>query len=201
MCVLAALVLVVSTVSPPAQGANPSNGRVSPTSPSATWAGAFFAVMSTAVPEACPPATDPLNEQCDHFFLTVDVPADFWTLHSGGVSILITWASADNDFDLYVYNADGTQVGSSAAGGTTSEQASVGFPAPGTYEVRVVAFLVVASDYQGSAALSFTAGPPVPNPTRSTGGIAFGPSTVADAQRTEGEPLLHVDRSGNIWES
>src|SRR5207253_3817651 len=42
---------------------------------------------------------------------------------------------------------------------------------------------------------------PVPNPTHPTGGIAFGPSTVADPVRTEGEPGIPVERNGNIWES
>lgn len=46
--------------------------------------------------------------------------------------------------------------------------------------------------------------PPVPaggNPTYTTGGITFGPATVVDAQRTEGEPLNFVDPSGDYWES
>jgi len=48
---------------------------------------------------------------------------------------------------------------------------------------------------------SVTSGGPVPNPTFPTGGIAFGPATIVDPQRTEGEPLVHIDRFGNIWES
>src|SRR5438876_313393 len=157
--------------------------------------------MSTPVPEACPPGADPANVRCDHFFLTIDVPPTFWTQNTGGVAIRITWPSSDNDFDLYVYNSGGTQVASSAAGGTTSEAVFLEFPAPGVYEVRVVPFLVLGSDYQGSATLAFTSGGPVPNPTHPTGGIAFGPSTVADPVRTEGEPMIHVDLNGNIWES
>ena len=201
MCGLATIVLVLSVVSIPAGAANPSGGTVSPASSSLSWSGALYPLMSTPVPEACPPASDPANVRCDHFSLTIDVPSDFWALHSGGVAIRITWASSDNDFDLYVYNPQGVQVGSSAAGGTTTEAVFLLLPAPGAYEVRVVPFLVMNSDYQGSAVLSFTAGPPVPNPIRPTGGIAFGPSTVADPLRTEGEPMIHVDRDGNIWES
>ena len=40
-----------------------------------------------------------------------------------------------------------------------------------------------------------------PNPTLPTGGIGFGPATIIDSQRTEGEPLNHIDRYGNIWET
>ncbi len=200
LCTLAAIVLLVSVVSIPVRAASPSSGAVSQTSPRLTWNGPLY-VMSTPVPEACPPAADPANVRCDHFFLTIDVPPTFWTQNTGGVAIRITWPSSDNDFDLYVYNSGGTQVASSAAGGTTSEAVFLEFPAPGVYEVRVVPFLVLGSDYQGSANLAFTSGGPVPNPTRPTGGIAFGPSTVADPVRTEGEPMIHVDRNGNIWES
>src|SRR5256714_14094968 len=200
LCTLAAIVLLVSVVSIPVRAASPSSGAVSQSSPSLTWTGPLYG-MSTPVPEACPAAADPANVRCDHFFLTIDVPATFWTQNTGGVAIRITWPSSDNDFDLYVYNSGGTQVASSGAGGTTSEAVFLEFPAPGVYEVRVVPFLVLGSDYQGSATLAFTPGGPVPNPTRPTGGIAFGPSTVADPVRTEGEPMIHVDRNGNIWES
>src|SRR3989475_6225194 len=200
LCTLAAIVLLVSVVSIPVRAASPSSGAVSQSSPSLTWNGPLY-VMSTPVPEACPPAADPANVRCDHFFLTIDVPATFWTQNTGGVAIRITWLSSDNDFDLYVYNPEGTQVASSASGGTTSEAVFLEFPAPGVYEVRVVPFLVLGSDYQGSAILTFTPGAPVPNPTHPTGGIAFGPSTVADPVRTEGEPMIHVDHTGNIWES
>src|SRR2546427_1846158 len=200
LCTLAAIVLLVSVVSIPARAASPSSGAVSQSSPSLTWNGPLY-VMSTPVPEACPAAADPANVRCDHFFLTIDVPATFWTQNTGGVAIHINWLSSDNDFDLYVYNSGGTQVASSAAGGTTSEAVFLDFPAPGVYEVRVVPFLVLGSDYQGSAALAFTPGAPVPNPTHPTGGTALGPSTVADPVRTEGEPMIHVDLNGNIWES
>jgi len=200
LCTLATIILLVSVVSIPARAASPSSGAVSQSSPSLTWNGPLY-VMSTPVPEACPPGADPANVRCDHFFLTIDVPPTFWTQNTGGVAIRITWPSSDNDFDLYVYNSGGTQVASSAAGGTTSEAVFLEFPAPGVYEVRVVPFLVLGSDYQGSANLAFTSGGPVPNPTRPTGGIAFGPSTVADPVRTEGEPMIHVDLNGKIWES
>src|SRR5207247_778111 len=80
--------------------------------------------------------------------------------------------------------------GSPAQGRTTAEAVFLLFPVPGVYEVRVVPFLVVNSGYSGSANLTFTPGPPTPNPTRPTGGIAVGPSIVADPLRTEGEPMI-----------
>jgi hypothetical protein len=72
---------------------------------------------------------------------------------------------------------------------------------PGVYEVRTVPFLVIASGYTGSALLAFTTGGPTPNPSFPTGGISFGAHTIVDPQRTEGEPLVHIDKDGNIWET
>jgi hypothetical protein len=144
-----------------------------------------------------------MNTFCDHFFISLNLASDFWTTHTGTVTVTITWPSGSNDFDLYIYRqSDGAQVASSTlGGGETQEQVVLQSPFPGSYEVRVTPFLVTASSYSGSASLGFTTGAPPPNPTFSTGGIAFGPATIVDPQRTEGEPLVHIDQAGNIWES
>src|SRR5438552_11496573 len=88
------MVLVFSAVSAPAAAATPGGGTVSAANPSISWTGASYVAAETALPEQCPPA-DPGNLVCDHFALTIDIPSNFWTLHSGGVSIQITWASSD----------------------------------------------------------------------------------------------------------
>ncbi len=51
------------------------------------------------------------------------------------------------------------------------------------------------------ALLAFTTGGPTPNPIFASGGISFGAHTIVDPQRTEGEPLVHIDQAGNIWET
>ncbi|HEY8655356.1 MAG TPA: hypothetical protein VIN34_01300 [Candidatus Limnocylindria bacterium] len=190
-------VLLLQLVSTSARAATPPGGTIGPSAPSATWTGKFFAAAATADPAACaPPDAAGL---CDHYALTVDVTAAYWTTNTGGAEVTITWPSADNDFDLYIYK-DGVQVASSASGGTTAERAFIP-SAFGTYEVRVVPFLVVSSGYTGSAGFVSRPGGPTPNPTRGTGGLVFGPATVIDAQRTEGEPVNHIDKDGNYWES
>ena len=183
------------------RAASPSSGIVSTTAPSLTWQGQFFAAGINADPTQCPPSLDPNNLQCDHFFLTVDVASDFWLTHSGFLLVNITWASGSNDFDLYVYRqSDGQLMGSSTAGGgETQEQVMLQSPTPGVYEIRTVPFLVVASDYSGSAQLVVSNTPPTPNPTFTTGGLGFGPETIIDPQRTQGEPLVHIDQAGNVW--
>jgi hypothetical protein len=199
---LAVLSLLPAPI-PHSQAATPSSGTIGPASPSVTWQGPLYPLQSTPVPEACAPV-DPLNTTCDHFSLTVNVPANYWASNTGGADISISWGSADNDFDLYVYDNTGTLVDSSATGGTTSERVFITSAnlEQGPYEVRVVPFLVVASNYSGSAGFVSQPGGPAPNPVRSTGGLVFSPpATIVDPQRTEGEPLNHIDKDGNYWES
>lgn len=185
--------------------ATPGSGTigVAPADPSVTWSGGPY-VVPTPVPDACPPATDPLNVRCDHFYLTVNVPPSYWETHTGGADMQITWGSADDDYDLYVYDNTGVLVGQSANGGTTSERFLLqnANSAQSPYEVRVVPFLVAAATYNGSATFVSQAGS-APNPPRSSGGLAFAPAaTVIDAQRTEGEPVNWLDPTdGAYWES
>jgi len=177
---------------PTARAATPSGGTITDTQPSTSWQGQFYAFGANADPAQCPPAIDTMNLLCDHFYLNINLPPTFWLTHTGSVTITIQWASSSNDFDLYIYRqSDGQQVGSSASGGTTSEQVALQNPMPGVYEVRTVPFLVITSDYTGSATLTFTTGGPTNNPSFPTGGISFGAHTIVDPQRTEGEPQPH----------
>src|SRR3989442_4161900 len=186
----------------PARAATPPGATISGTQPSTSWQCQFYAFGVSAAPAQCPPAVDTMNLLCDHFYLNINLSPTFWQTHTGSVTITIQWASSDNDFDLYIYRqSDGQQVGSSASGGTTSEQVALQNPMPGTYEVRTVPFLVVASGYTGSALLAFTTGGPTPNPVFPTGGISFGAHTIVDPQRNEGETLIHIDKFWNIWET
>src|SRR3989475_9382789 len=187
---------------PAARAATPPTATITDTQPSTSWQGQFYAFGANADPAQCPPAIDTMNLLCDHFYLNINLSPTFWLTHTGSVTITIQWASSSNDFDLYIYRqSDGQQVGSSASGGTTSEQVALQNPMPGVYEVRTVPFLVITSDYTGSATLTFTTGGPTNNPSFPTGGISFGAHTIVDPQRTEGEPLVHIDQAGNIWET
>ncbi len=198
--VIALLMVLLCLAAGRLQAAVPASGTVGPSATDTAWTGQFYAVAATTVPEECPAAADPANLLCDHFFLTVDVAPEYWDTHTGGVEITINWGDNGNDFDMYVYDSSGVQVGSSGAGGTTSERVFID-EASGTYEVRVVPFLIVNSGYTGAAGFVAQDGGPAPNPVRSDGGLRFSPATVVDAQRTEGEPLNYIDPAGNYWES
>jgi hypothetical protein len=56
---------------------------------------------------------------------------------NGSVTVHIEWTSPATDWDIYVFDADGNRVGSSAQGNTREENATILFPEPGEYTVRV----------------------------------------------------------------
>src|SRR5260370_6960510 len=74
-------------------------------------------------------------------------------------------------------------------------------PIPGVVVIRVVPFLVLSSTYLGGAVIALAPGGPAPTPSFLTGGRGFTIATMVDSQRTQGEPLVYVDQSGNIWET
>jgi hypothetical protein len=118
------------------EGATPNSGSIDTTTPSITWQGASYPFGVNADPAQCPPAADPLNLLCDHFFLNINLASNFWQSNTGTVTVTINWPSSptSNDFDLFVYRqSDGAQVGSSTAGGgETQEQVVLQAPIPGT---------------------------------------------------------------------
>ena len=72
LLVLGAILLIGPTST---TAATPGSGTVgvAPADPSVSWSGGPY-VVPTPVPDVCPPASDPLNVRCDHFYLTVNVP-------------------------------------------------------------------------------------------------------------------------------
>lgn len=132
----------------------PSSGTLNDSATSLTWSGGPYTAV-TVDPVLCIDA----SVNCDTFALNFGVPADYWDAHEGNVTVAINWASSSDDFDLYIQDASGAEVGRSAAGGTTSEKVDLGKLAPGTYTVQVVAWLAADASYTGVATLSSTATP------------------------------------------
>src|SRR5256885_12686596 len=96
--------LVTGALSAPASAASPGEGTISDTSPNTTWAGQFYPVGGTTLPEECPPPTP--NEGCDHFPLTIDLPPPFWDANTGQVTVRLWRPSRANDFALPMYGPD-----------------------------------------------------------------------------------------------
>jgi hypothetical protein len=130
-----------------AGASKPDEGTVSVDSPMTSWEGEFFATGHTKTGNLC---AVPSDDVCDSFDLTVDVPASHWESNTGGVEVKIAWEDENDDFDLYVYDDDGTLVGESANGGTSSERVFIE-DASGTYRVAVAPWKVSDSAYDGGA--------------------------------------------------
>ena len=152
---LAALVLAAG-----GRAADPPQGSVGPTNPTAAWQGETYALSSVDGPGNCPAGDD--DATCDHYTLDVGVAATHWDTHDGGVRIGIQWTSPADDFDLYVYDSAGNEVGRGANAASNTEEAFVPEPS-GTLRVLVVPFLVTSSTYTGTAAFE-SEGPSGPGP-------------------------------------
>ena len=123
----------------PAEAASPAGGSLGGKSKSVSWTGTATAVN----PAVCVGAADPT---CDHYSLTLNVKS------GQDVSIGIVGAEGD-DWDLFVYGPDGSQVASSATPESSESVVIDGRPA-GTYEVRVQPFTVTpGATYDGRAAV------------------------------------------------
>jgi hypothetical protein len=146
---LLAVGLSVAIGAAPAGAATPASGRLTPAQPSLTWQGEHFPLGSFATSLVC--AT---GLTCDYFQLQVSPGRFYRTNPRGGVRIRLAWEDVGNDFDLLVFDADtGEEAGSSLQGGTSSEQVFLK-GASGAYDVLVVPFLVLDSEYSGTARLA-----------------------------------------------
>lgn len=159
-----AAVPVAGTLNAPAAGS----------SSSVSWTGGPY-TAATPDPTAC------TSLNCDSYALTVNVPATFYAANPNySIHVRLNWTDSTNDFDLYVNDSAGNQVCSSGQGGTNFEDANCGQLPSGTYTVQVVAFTVVNSSYNGSAALA-------PEPTAQIGSARYKKS---NATFSAGQELL-----------
>jgi choice-of-anchor B domain-containing protein len=152
--VLLGIVIAVGGVLAMTAGAaDPNEGTVSLDQTKTGWTGKQYATGASSVPEsrsAQVVCSVPGDDLCDHFDLNADIDSSHWDANRGGVEVLISWPSEEDDFDLYVYDSQGNTVGSSATSGGTSERVFVE-NASGDYQVRVVPWSVTDSDYAGGA--------------------------------------------------
>lgn len=183
--------------------ATPGTGTLAPSSSggasSISWTGGPYTAV-TADPSLCTQFT------CDEFLLTVNISSSFYTQNPDySVRVHISWADEPNDFDLYVYDANGNLVNSSAQGNTTFEDADLGQLTSGTFRVQVVAFSTVNEMYSGVASL----GPPPVDGAR-LARYKKGKFTFTQPQQMAGpnglvfgvqdlEPRSAYDAAGNIY--
>lgn len=143
---------------------------------------------------------------CDVYTLTVNVPSTFYASNpSYAINIGVNWASNTNDLDVYIYDANGNVVCSSAQGLTNYETADCGQLASGVYTVSVEASAAVNATYTGSISLAPEPATPSGNARYRPGTFTFSapalmpgpPDPVAGEQDIE--PRLMVDPVGNVY--
>jgi hypothetical protein len=158
---IAACAAALLLVSMSAQAASPAGGTLSKSKRTVTWNGGPF---TTSYPiTSVSPCLGSTDTMCDHFMLKVNmgngarikvsiVPS------ASGLEVLQVVAGP-NDYDLYVFDPQGNEVGESA--GSTGRE-SVTFTHKArfrnqAYDVRVIPFLLVpGATYKGTAtALTF----------------------------------------------
>src|SRR4051794_3159101 len=130
-----------------ADASSPSSGSISDTATSTSWTGGPFAVPNvtgTLGDVICSVATP-----CDDYALHVSTPAGYGDAHQLKVSV--QWPLSAADFDVYVLDASGAVVGTSAS--SADPEMVLLPPDTGDYTVRVVPFLPLAQSYSATASL------------------------------------------------
>ncbi len=146
LAVLAVGVLLVGG-SVAARASSPSSGSISDTSGPVSWSGGPFLVANvtgTAGSVSCS-----VPQSCDDYTLAVSAPAGYGDTND--LKIQVGWANAAADFDVYVLDAAGAVVASSAS--SADPETVVMPPTSGTYTVRVVPFNPLGQSYSATAAM------------------------------------------------
>src|ERR1051325_11216464 len=172
----------VSNFGRSALAASPTGGTVSPGSPVVTYTGGpFIGINQTGTADTATITCTPVTP-CDDFALAIALPTG--DPNSYTFKVTVSWAdratltSAHNDFDVFVYDANGNVVsGSSGATSSNPENVSVSVTG-GSYKIRVVPFDVNTSvagagdTYNATVTLSTVAGaPPFPTPPPPVPGV------------------------------
>jgi len=136
----------------------------------------------------------------DQHISTVNVPGGIYSTLSAQFTFNIAWtpvASANTSDEVL------TVVGiGSSDGGNPFETVSAQNLGAGNYKIIACGFSnAQPQPYTGTLTIVTSAPAPPPPPNYTTGAINFGAATVVDFQRTEGEPLLHLDKDAKYWES
>ena len=130
-----------------------------------------------------------MPSSCDDFALTVDTPAGYETDHS--LKISVGWANTVADFDVYLLDATGREVG--AAASSADPEVVLTAPTAGRYTVRVVPYTVAGDSFTATASLLSRPTAPTPSTAAASGFANYGaPESSRDAHNA-GEPSLGYD--------
>jgi hypothetical protein len=142
-----------------------------------------------------------LEPASDQHVVTINVPTGVYDTIDAAFKFTITWADAGQDEILTVLDPDGEEVGSSD-GGSNVETVTANNLRSGQYKVLACPFLAtVPVTYDGKLEVTTTARSSESSlPSAPAQGLAFSASVAADNQRDEAEPLLEIDKAGNVYD-
>jgi uncharacterized repeat protein (TIGR01451 family) len=137
----------------------------------------------------------------DQHAVTIDVPAGAYDTLDAKFKFTITWADASFDEILTVLDPQGDEVGSSDGGSNVETVVANNLP-PGHYTVLACPFLATAPvNYTGELEITTTARTIEPSlPSAPANGLAFSAAVASDNQRDQSEPLLEIDKAGNVYD-
>lgn len=131
------------------------SGTLSTSTTSLTWNSTQTGVIGqtqTGTGVANPPCNANI---CDLYNLTVNVPATFYSSNpTFTINVSATWNSNLDEFDVYIYDANGNLVGMADQGGVTSNDADVGQLPSGSYQIQIVPTVAANTTYTGSITLA-----------------------------------------------
>ncbi len=183
---IGALALILGAFSSPALAAQPSSGVVSSANPQVAWTGG--PLVFTGFGFEC----DPAGPTCDLFDMKVGA------LAPEADDVVISVAAGDDGdvLVIYVYGPDGTIVAEDTTL-SANPQVALRNPAPGTYSVRVEAFLGGAGPVSYSAVAAITdagAAPDVEVPCNGEdAGLGPPPQAVIDAALADVGRVVRLD--------
>ncbi|MEY2485874.1 MAG: trimeric autotransporter adhesin [Verrucomicrobiota bacterium] len=161
-----------------------------------TWTGTIPPLVNAT--SNCAPLAD--TPAVDQHVSTINVPPGAYNSVSAQFTFNISWTPVTNssasDEVLTVVG-----IGSSDGGNPSETVAAQNLDA-GNYKIIACGFTnAQPQPYTGTLTITTSAPAAAPPPNYTTGAINFGPANVVDFQRTEGEPLLHLDKDAKYWES
>ncbi len=144
-----------------------------------------------------PPSTSLVDEHA----VTVNVPAGTYDTIDAAFKFTITWADATHDEILTVLDPQGEEIDSSD-GGTNVETVNANSLPAGTYKALACAFAAVLPvTYTGKLEITTSARSSEPSlPSAPAQGLEFSASVASDNQRDQAEPLIEIDKAGNVYD-
>jgi hypothetical protein len=132
---------------------------------------------------------------CDDHTFSVNTPAGYGTDHSMKVSI--QWSNSLADFDLYVLDAQGQVITSSAS--SSDPETVILPPTSGTYTIRVVPYAPLNETFTGTVSLVDKPTTPLPADVPAPGFQNYAaPESLANAHNA-GEPSIGVNwKTGSV---